>query len=170
MSTPGGRLGPALVLALLAASLAVAALVYRARTPDLALEVPRIERNLRLGAPGEQGIAQIRFFVRFDEPDATVQMVGAEREPVRTLYTGELTQDEEVVCTWDGRDDEGELVTADDYRLRVVLPGQDRDMVYPRRIDARGGAGEDGEAARVDLLGFASGEACGPAPEGEGDS
>jgi hypothetical protein len=144
VSTRAARLGPALLLALLAASLVVGALVFRARTPDLALEVPRIERDLRLGAEGSEGTAQIRFFVRFDEPEATVQVVGAERAPVRVLYEGELFADQDVVCVWDGRDDAGELVIPDDYRLRVVLPGEDRDMVYPRRIDARGVGGTAG--------------------------
>lgn len=137
MSTEPRRLGPALLLALLAASLVVGALVYRARTPDLALEVPRIERIIRLGETGDAGVARVRFFVRFDEEEATVQVVGAQRRPVRTLYEGPLLADREVVCEWDGRDDAGELVVADDYRLRVVLPGADRDMIYPRRVDAR---------------------------------
>ena len=146
MSSPGrpgrGRLGPALVLALLAASLVVGALVYRARTPDLALEVPRIERDLRLGAAGGEGMARLRFFVRFDEPEATVQIVGAARAPVRLLLGPvELTDGRELVCDWDGRDDAGELVDPGHYRLRVVLPGQDRDMVYPRPIDVRDGRG-----------------------------
>ena len=162
MSTPAGRLGPALVLALLAASLAVAAFVYRARTPDLALEVPRIERDLSLGAAGRDGVAQIRFFVRFDESDATVQVVGVEREPVRLLYTGALTADEEIVCVWDGRDDQGDLVIPDNYRLRVVVPGQDRDMIYPRRIEARGGRGAAGERGGSERLPPA--DACAPAP------
>ena len=165
MSTPAGRLGPALVLALLAASLAVAAFVYRARTPNLALEVPRIERDLRLGAPGREGVAQIRFFVRFDESEATVQVVGAEREPVRLLYEGELAANQEVVCVWDGRDDQGDLVIPDDYRLRVVLPGQDRDMVYPRRIDAR--AGRAATSERDAPEGLSPTDACAPAPRTE---
>lgn len=134
---PRERLGPLLLLALLAAALAVGALVYGARTPNLALEVPRIERELTLGAPGEEGVARVRFFVRFDEPDATVQIVGDGRVPRRTLAEGyELEAETEVACVWDGRDDEGELVEHGEYRLRVVLPGQGRDMVYPRRISA----------------------------------
>lgn len=143
MSDEPGRLGPALLLALLAASLVLGALVHRARTPDLALEVPRIERVLRLGEAGEGGAARIRFFVRFDDDEASVQVVGAERRPVRTLYEGPLTADREVVCEWDGRGDDGDLVAPDDYRLRVVLPGEDRDMIYPRRIFARSSQAAD---------------------------
>jgi len=139
------RLGPALVLALLAATLLVGALVYRARTPDLALELPRIEHELSLGAEGPEGMARLRFFVRFDEPEATVRIVGEKRVPARTLYEGELTDGEEVVCGWDGRDDAGELVDPGHYRLEVVLPGEDREMVYPSRIDARGGNGRAGD-------------------------
>lgn len=138
MSVPRGGAGPAALVALLAAALAVAVLVYRARTPDLALEAPRVERDLRLGAEPPRGTARIRFFVRFDEPDALVQVVGAMRQPVRTLYRGPLEERREMVCAWDGRDDGGELADPGHYRLRVVLPSADRDMIYPRRIDARG--------------------------------
>lgn len=136
MTTGPRRLGPALLLALLAATLVVGALVYRARTPDLALEVPRIERDLRLGAPGDAGVAQLRFFSRFDEPEATVLIVGRQRRVVRTLAEGPLARNRELVCQWDGSNDTGELVAPGHYRLRVVLPGQDRDMLYPRRIVA----------------------------------
>lgn len=141
------RLGPGLLLALLAAALVVALLVYRARTPNLALEVPRIERELLLGAAGPEGRARIRFFIRFDEPEATVEIVGARRRLARTLGDGvALSADREVVCSWDGRRDNGKLARPGPYRLRVTLPSEDREMLFPRRIDAR----RDGERPGVD--------------------
>ena len=168
MSAEPRRLGPVLLAVLLAAALAVGALVYRARTPDLALEVPRIERDLRLGADGDAGTAQIRFFVRFDEPAATVQIVGTERRPVRTLTQAALAENREVVCAWDGRDDAGELVAPGHYRLRVLAPDADRDMVYPRRMDARGGKGvvaaSDAEGGDALL----PADPCAPAPAASG--
>lgn len=167
MSAEPRPLGPVLLAVLLMAALVVGALVYRARTPDLALEVPRIERDLRLGADGDAGAAQIRFFIRFDEPTATVQIVGSERRVVRSLTHTPLTVDREVVCAWDGRDDAGELVAPGHYRLRVLAPGADRDMVYPRRIDARGGKGGAGDAAAEGHDALAP-EPCAAMPEASG--
>lgn len=136
MTGRADRLGPALLLALLAVSLAVAAFVYRARTPDLALEVTDIQRNLSPDGDGRKDLARVTFFVRFDEPSATVQIVGKDRVIVRTLAAEfGLEEDVPVRCTWDGRNDDGELVARGRYRLRVVLPGQGRDMVFIRRID-----------------------------------
>jgi len=125
-----GRLGPALLVCLLIGALAAAALVYRARTPDLALELVEVKPCLDRGAS-----TAIDFFVRFDEPDATVQMVAAGQVPVRTLDAGvKLASEELVSYEWDGLDDEGNPVPAGRYRLRVILPGQERDMVYPTKL------------------------------------
>lgn len=137
-SKPGedaGRLGPALLVALLVVSLAAGILVYRARTPDLALEVTKITRNIDLG---EGDRARFTFFVRFDDPGATVSIVGRNKEPVRTLYEGELAEGVRVTCTWAGTDDADDVAPVGRYRLRVELPSEDRDMVYPRRIDIVG--------------------------------
>lgn len=131
----GERLGPALLLLLLALSLATALAVLNARTPDLALEVLSMSRQLGGDGDEEADEARLRFFVRFDEPNATIQIVGRDREPIRTLADGYvLNRDEVIRCIWDGRDDAGEHVPRGRYRLRVVLPGQGRDMVFPRRI------------------------------------
>ena len=125
-----GRLGPALLVCLLIGALVAAALVYRARTPDLALELVEVKPCLDRGAS-----TAIDFFVRFDEPDATVQMVAAGQVPVRTLDAGvKLASDELVSYEWDGLDDEGNPVPAGRYRLRVILPDQGRDMVYPTKL------------------------------------
>ena len=41
-----------------------------------------------------------------------------------------------VAFTWNGRNEDGQVPNANHrYRLRVILPSRDRDMVYPRRID-----------------------------------
>lgn len=129
----GERLGPALLLLLLAAALATAIWVSRSRSPDLALELVRMSRPQAADSRGEA--ARISFFVRFDEPEATVQIVGRDKVPARTLASGmELRADEVVECAWDGRDDEGEPVDTGRYRLRVLLPSRGRDMVFPRRM------------------------------------
>jgi flagellar hook capping protein FlgD len=137
-------LGGALFGALLAASLIAAVLVVRARDPDLALEVtqrvcdpePCVGRTKETFAfdPGRQS-AMITFFVREDDPDGFVAIVGEDGEAVRTLDSGvSLSESEEVTYRWDGRDDAGSIVAPRSYYLRVDLPATDRDMTWPRRI------------------------------------
>ena len=75
------------------------------------------------------------MFVRFDEPDALIEIVGRKQSTVRTLASGfALRSEERVTCSWDGRDEQGGLVPPGRYALRVTLPGQDREMLYPKRI------------------------------------
>jgi hypothetical protein len=143
-----GRLGPALLVALLVAALIAGIFVYRARTADLALEVPTLDRLQSKEGDGEFP-AEIEFFVRFDEPDATVQIVGRGDAPVRTLAEGvELRDGELIRCEWQGYDDDGDPAPPGNYRLRVVLPGQDRDMVFPLRMLVRMPVAEPNEGSR----------------------
>lgn len=137
-------LGGALFGVLLAASLIAAVLVVRARDPDLALEVtqricnpePCVGRTKETFAfdPGRQS-ALITLFVREDDPDALVAIVGEDDEAVRTLDPdAALEEGREVTYRWDGRDDAGSPVAPRSYYLRVELPESDRDMIWPRRI------------------------------------
>ena len=131
------RLGSALFVALLVASVATAAIVVHARTPDLALEVTHLTHRISpQGYGAKYRVAHIRFFVRESDPDATVEIVGPNLMPVRTLYRGPLVADKPVSLTWNGRTESGVVPSSRDrYRLRVTLPNRDRDMAYPRRID-----------------------------------
>jgi hypothetical protein len=126
------RRGGALILVLiLIAALVGAVFVYRARTPDLALEIVSLERTITRG----EDRGTFTFFVRFDEPDATIAIVGRNGREARTLATGfELTASERVKCVWDGRGDQGLFSRPGSYRVRVELPSENRDMIYPRRI------------------------------------
>jgi hypothetical protein len=120
----------------------VAGVVVQARTPNLELEVIHLTRKFSPDGDGRCDKARIRFFVRDSDPDATVQIVGPDREHVRTLYRGLLTADEPARFTWNGRTAAGKLANPQDrYRLRVVLPGQDRDMVFPQQIELVGTGG-----------------------------
>jgi hypothetical protein len=112
------------------------------RTPDLELEVIHLPRKFSPNGNGHRDIARIRFFVRDSDPDATVQVVGPHRQGVRTLYRGPLTANEPVTLTWNGRTATGGLADPQDrYRLRVFLPSQDRDMVYPQQMALVGAGG-----------------------------
>jgi hypothetical protein len=115
--------------------------VVHARTPKLELQVLSLPRQFKFSpnGNGHQDRARIRFFVRDTDPAATVQIVGPDRERVRTLYRGPLTADTPVTFTWSGGTATGQLANPNDrYRLRVVLPSQDRDMVYPQQIEIVG--------------------------------
>jgi flagellar hook assembly protein FlgD len=129
--TADPRAGPLLLLVLLAASLAVGAVVWRERTPDLALEVVRLPDLVEVGSA-----EPIVFFVREDESAADVEIVGRNRRRVKTLADDvSLEAGERVHFRWDGTTDDGEPAPAGRYRLRVILPEADRDMVFPRRMD-----------------------------------
>ena len=143
-------LGATALVALLIASLVLGIFVFRARTPNLALEVKDFPKEL-----DERGFAEITFFVRFDDPTATVEMVGRDQVVARSLATSiALTEDERVTCVWNGLDDDGDKVEPGRYRLRVTLPGEDRIMVFPRRLDVQPGANRGQE--------IVLGEPCGP--------
>jgi hypothetical protein len=130
------RLGPALFVALLIATLVTAAIVVHARTPDLELQVAHLTHKISPQGGGGYRVAHVRFFVRESDPHATVEIVGPNLKLVRNLYRGPLAANKEVAFVWNGRNESGAVPNPDHrYRLRVLLPSRDRDMVYPRRID-----------------------------------
>lgn len=142
--SPGSRLGAAGLIALLVASLVLGLLVYRARTPDLALEVTKLPREFRAPA------AEIEFFVRFDSPEATVEIVGRDQVVAKTLASPlALEANEPVTCTWDAVGDDGRRVDPGRYRLRVTLPSEDREMVFPRRITVKADPGNGPDALQI---------------------
>jgi len=132
------RSGPVLFVALVVASVVVAATVLHARSPDLAIQVTRFTKEINPRGGGKDRVAHIRFFVRESDPDSTVEIVGPDLRLVRTLARRPLVANEAVSFRWNGRTDSGALADPEDrYRLRVLLPNRDRDMVYPRRISLR---------------------------------
>jgi hypothetical protein len=130
-----GGLGGALLLILLVASVESAAYVYHARTPDLALQAKLLDRKFAPSPSGEGQRSRIAYFVRFDEAHATIELVGRDKTLVRTIGDDvSLRKDDRQVYNWNGLDNDGDLAAPGAYRLRVILPGEDRDMIFPRRI------------------------------------
>jgi hypothetical protein len=130
------RVGVALFTALLIATVVTAAIVVHARSPDLELQVTHLTHKISPRGGNPYRVAHISFFVRESDANATVQVVGPNVKVVRTLYRGPLRADQPVDLTWNGRNAEGQVPNPNHrYRLRVILPSRDRDMVYPRRID-----------------------------------
>jgi hypothetical protein len=117
------------------AAVVVTGVVVHARTPKLELEVLHIPHTFSPNGDGERDTARITFYVRDSDPTARVKIVGPGNEVVRTLYRGPLVAYKHTTLRWNGRTNSGRLANPRvGYRLRVVLPGQDRDMVYPTQI------------------------------------
>lgn len=130
-----GGLAAALLLIVLAASFGAAAYVYHARTPDLALQVKLLDRKFAPSSDGRGERSRIIYFVRFDGPHARVEIVGRDKVLVRTIAADTpLRKGQREAYRWNGLDDQGQLVSPGGYRLRVILPSQDRDMIFPVRI------------------------------------
>lgn len=125
---------------MLVATVVAAGVVVHARTPKLELEVQHLTTKFSPSGDDTRRTARIEFFVRDTDPHATVQIVGPQRQRIRTLYRGRLVAYRDVTYRWNGRTDSGRLASPnEEYRLRVVLPSQDRDMVYPQQITVVGG-------------------------------
>lgn len=122
---------------LFAAALAATVLVLASRSPDLVLEVTGLpQREVTPNGDGQNDMARIAFFVRESDPEASVYIVGQDLVQIRALDEGvELTAGEELVYRWDTLTDGGAPAPSGRYRLRVVLPSRDRDMVFPRRFE-----------------------------------
>lgn len=144
-------LGAGLFFVLLAAALVCAVLVVRARSPDLVLEVTAIEPAARVIAPGDgspPGEVELRFFVRESDPGARVEIIDAQEDAVAVLDpNAALDAGDEVRYVWDGRTDAG-VTRPGRYRLRVVLPAHDREMVWPQRVTVLPPMPERGPTAR----------------------
>jgi len=121
-----------------AAALAAAVLVAASRSPELVLEVRRLPPLITPNGDGVRDRAEISFFVRESDAEASVHIVDRDLALVRTLDSSvALAKEEPVTYLWDGTTDAGGPAPAGRYRLRVVLPSSDRDMVFPKRIDLR---------------------------------
>jgi len=139
--------GAVVFFALLAATLAVAVVIVRARTPDLVLEVESISpRELVVdGFDTDPAEVEISFFVRESDPRAEVEIVAPDGQVVRTLAAATPLEAEEVVTyRWDARSDGGSLVRPERYRLQVTLPESGREMAWPRRIVVSADGGRPG--------------------------
>ena len=71
-----------------------------------------------------------------------MQIVGPQRQRIRTLYRGRLVAYRDVTYHWNGRTDTGKLASPDENTgCAWCCRTQDRDMVYPQEINLVGGGG-----------------------------
>jgi hypothetical protein len=121
---------------LFAAALAAAVLIVGSRSPELTLEVIKLPDAITPNGDRFRDKAEIEFYVRESDPHAEVYIVGQDLVLVKTLDPDvALEEGDPTTYIWDATTDDGDPAPTGRYRLRVVLPDSDRDMVFPKKID-----------------------------------
>ena len=127
----------ALVFLLLVATAAAFAVVERLKLERAPVTGPRFDRLLAPTCACEHARAALRIRLREPETiDASIVDAGGKR--VRTLAAALPRPRGSTRFTWDGRDDEGNVVRDGRYRLRLDLREDERSIVIPTpiRVDA----------------------------------
>ena len=129
---PAGRsLGTLLLVALLVLSVAAFAGTRLLRSEaDI---VNTVVVSAELDPAGEP--ATIRFELTRADLRADVLILDGSGAPVRALALGVPLEAGPHTYRWDGRGDDGEVVPPGDYRIRVVLGEQGREIEPPGTIE-----------------------------------
>ena len=93
----------------------------------------RFQGGLTPGCDCPREAAKLSFTLERAQP-LTATVVDEDEEPVRTLLDGALRAGGRETLTWDGTDDDGEVVPDGDYRLRVDLATPDRTITIPADV------------------------------------
>jgi hypothetical protein len=139
-----------LLVTILVWGLLVATTVAFVATEALKLERPLVSdlKRTRAFSPGcscPKPSAFVSF--RLSRPEVLdVEVIDADDEAVRALVSGQRETRGRVRLEWDGRDDGGPLVPDGEYRIRVVVEEEDREVTFGQPILA------DGEPPVVELL------------------
>jgi hypothetical protein len=138
--------GAVLFVALIVATVVVAAVVVHGKTPNLELQVTKLTRCFtpphhgplvkhRCSSERSKPVpstARFAFSVRDSVPAATVELLGGNPRYHRTfLASRPLVAGRTYSFRWTGRDDNGRPAPAGIYRLRVNMPSLGRNIVYP---------------------------------------
>ena len=126
------------VLALLLASAAAFAVAERLKLERSPVAAPDLDRVI--GPTCECDQAEGRLSVRLRQPAVvTASVVDGDGDSVRVLAERDRRTRGRVTWTWDGRDDDGEVVPDGLYRLRLELVDRDRTITVPTpvRIDTK---------------------------------
>lgn len=141
-TSDAGFLAVLLFVVVVAAALVSLALIQEARQRGEVLDLVEATDSFSPRA-GER--ARIEWRQRESSDDAVVQIIDTGGRPVRTLLDGGTLEgdDREQVFLWNGRTDSGELSPPGLYRVEIVLPDEDRDIVPEQstiRLRATGSA------------------------------
>jgi flagellar hook assembly protein FlgD len=117
-----------LFIAVVAAALVSLALIQEARQRGEVLDLVEATDSF---APRGGERARIEWRQRETSDDAVVEIIDTGGRPVRTLLDGGTLEgdDRQQVFHWNGRTDSGGLAPPGRYRVEIVLPDEDRDVV-----------------------------------------
>lgn len=123
-----GFLAVLLFVVVVAAALVSLALIQEARQRGEVLDLVEATDSF---SPRARERARIEWRQRESSDDAVVQIIDTGGRPVRTLVDGGTLEgdDRQQVFLWNGRTDSGELAPPGLYRVEIVLPDEDRDIV-----------------------------------------
>jgi FlgD Ig-like domain len=122
-----------IVVALLAATAAAFAVTERLKLERSPITGTRVDRVFSPVCECGRDVAVISFVLR-KVGTVTVQILGSDRKPIRTLVVDRDEKRGRVAYTWDGRDDRGRVVPDGVYRPRVLLEEHGRTIVLPNPI------------------------------------
>jgi FlgD Ig-like domain len=125
-----------LVLGLLGGTAGAFAVTERLKLEPSPITDPDVDHVLSPVCDCETQTADIAFRIR-EADQLTIAIVDADGEVVRTLVADRDYDSGPVALSWDGRDDEGEIVAEGSYRPRVHLDDERRTIVLPNpmRVD-----------------------------------
>jgi hypothetical protein len=132
------RIATILVLvALLGGTTAAFAITQSLKDEPSPVGVPRFDRVLAPTCDCPTAAATLRLRLRKADR-VTAEIVGADGDVVRVLVDGNRFRRGPVEFVWDGRGENGAVVTDGRYRLRVELAREGRTLVLPTtiRVDA----------------------------------
>jgi hypothetical protein len=133
-----GAIARTLFAALVVATIASFVITQRLKESGLILDRVKVTRHITPNGDSHADVSFIRFRITKPDHDVDVQIVAADGRPVRTLLAGgALRSYHYYYFRWNGRSDSGSVAPRGDYRLRVQLHEQDRDLVPGRTIHLR---------------------------------
>jgi hypothetical protein len=135
----------ALVVGLLVGTTAAFAITQALKLERSPIKAPRFSRAFSPTCDCPQSTARLAFQLRRAD-SLDIDLVDGDGERVRRLEDGARHGDGRVEVSWDGRDDDGEVVPDGAYRLRVHLDDDRRTIVIPNRIRV------DTEAPRIQVV------------------
>jgi len=123
----------ALVVALLVGTAAAFAVTERLKLVRSPIAAPEIDRVFSPVCDCDRDRASIAFRLR-EGDRVDLAIVDDDGDVVRTLVHSRSLPAGRLEATWDGRDDDGEVVPEGQYRPRVHLARQRRTIVLPNPI------------------------------------
>ena len=111
----------------------------RLKSEPPVINVPQITRYFSPNGDGKKDVSDIAFVIKVAD-EATVDVVNLDGDRVRRLIDSVPMQPNQWRRTsWDGKDDDGNVVPDGQYRLRVALRDEGRSAIVQKtmRVDTK---------------------------------